>query len=369
MTGLPGLFVARDGSNNGTTPKGARIALGGLMAGNGASPLDVRAGVLVDNGGALVSGAGDMSYNVRAFRAISLVSAANGPTLGANDATVNVTTTAAPGANSRIDTIWARQHLVTGDGDTDTTVDYEIGVSQGVAAGSPAAPAIPAGAIALYNVTVTAGVTATSGLTFTRVHAWTVANGGIIPIFSSGERAALAPYEGMAIWYSPAQELQVRNSSGWVPLGGGQANPIWVSSLTASTGAITTNVETALTGFVEHGTHSRPGTGNFTYASGVLTCVKAGLYRINARVKWTTDADSFRDLNLKIDSTIITVDTVPGNGNSKLVNHIEQVFYLSAGQTLSLTCKHNGGSGISIDGSASTMPSQWSVEYLGTPAT
>src|SRR5688572_23510341 len=108
MTGKTALFVARDASANGTTPSGARLALGGLLAGNGASPLDVRPGVLVDNGGAIASGAANMSYNVRAFRAVSLVSTANGPTVGVNDATVNVVTTAAPGSNARYDLIWAK---------------------------------------------------------------------------------------------------------------------------------------------------------------------------------------------------------------------------------------------------------------------
>lgn len=219
MTGLTGLFVARDGSNNGTVPKGARQALGGLLAGNGASALDVRKGVLVDALGPVVAGTAGMSYDVRAFRAVTMTSTANGPVVVSNDATVNVTTTAAPGSNSRIDVVWCRQHLVAGDGGSDSDVTLEIGVTQGTAAASPSVPSIPTGALSLAQVTVTSGATATNTLTFTRSHAWTTGNGGVVPVYTSTERTAITPYVGMTIWYDLTKQLLVWNGTAWVSPG------------------------------------------------------------------------------------------------------------------------------------------------------
>lgn len=217
MSGLTGTWVARDGGGNGTLPKGARQAQGGLLAGNGASALDVRKGVLADASGPVVSGTAAMTYSVRSFRAVTMVTTANGPVVVANDAAVVVATTAAPGSNSRIDVIWCRQHLVAGDGGSDSDVILEIGVTQGAVAASPAVPAIPSGALSLAQVTVTAGTTATNTLTFTRSHNWTTANGGILPIYTSAERTALTPWQGMSIFYIPDLELQTWDGSAWKP--------------------------------------------------------------------------------------------------------------------------------------------------------
>ncbi len=367
MAGQVGLFVARDGSNNGTTPKGARLALGGLLSGNGAYPLDVRTGVLVDAGGVVVSGLGSMSYFVRAFCAVTAASASNGPTVVANDSSVVVATTAAPGSNSRIDVIWVRQHHVAGDGATDPDVTCEIGVTNGTAAAVPAVPAIPTGALSLAQVTVPSGTVATNTLTFTRTFKWTAANGSVIPMTTTERDALSGVYNGRVIFNETTSTLQTYISGTWVSAGGGQANPIWFGVLTATDTAITTNVETAITTWSVHAVHSRPGTGNFSYSAGVLTCLKTGMYRVDARVKWSSDPDSYRDLYLKIDGTAVVASTLPA-GAAKVSLSIDQPLYLTAGQTLSLSVKHNGGSGISVDGSATTLPSIFSVSYLGTAA-
>jgi hypothetical protein len=172
MTARTGLYVARDASNNGTTPQGARLAQSGLIEWAGPNPLDTKQGVFYDTGTPVVAGTAGMSYDVRAFVATGRLSAASGPWISANDATVNVVTTAAPGSNSRIDVIWCRQHLVAADGGADTDVILEIGVTQGTSAASPSVPSVPTGALALMKVTVPSGTLATSGLTFTRMHEW-----------------------------------------------------------------------------------------------------------------------------------------------------------------------------------------------------
>lgn len=181
-----GIFVLEDGSNTGTTAKQARRALAGLHAratGGGARP-----GVLIDDMSAVVVGKANMSYDVRPAVFVTKFSDANGPTDSASEATVNVVTTAAPGANSRIDAVYAIQRLLTADGGSGTTNVLEFGVVQGSVAASPIAPAVPAGSVRLADVTVTSGVTATSGLTYEApADLWTVANGGLIPA-SKGSR-------------------------------------------------------------------------------------------------------------------------------------------------------------------------------------
>lgn len=161
-----GLFVARDAGGNGTTAKGARLALAGLLAKN--SDGTVKVGVLADGQGPVVTGAAGMSYNVRKHVAVTKASEANGPVLVPNDGTVSVTTDPAPGSNSRIDVIYVLQPLVTGDGGSSSSVAPIIDVAKGAVAASPSVPAIPSGALELARVTVPSGTTATSGLTFTQ---------------------------------------------------------------------------------------------------------------------------------------------------------------------------------------------------------
>lgn len=180
MAGLTGLYVARDGSSNGTTPKGARLAQAGLIQWNSTTGAPAE-GVFADDMTAVVAGKANMSYDVRAFVGTNRLSASVGPVVFANDAVVNVVTTAAPGSNSRHDVIWVRQHLVASDGGADTDVILEFGVTQGTVAASPTVPAVPTGALALGRFQVTASVTATSGLTYTRIHEWIAARGGIVP--------------------------------------------------------------------------------------------------------------------------------------------------------------------------------------------
>lgn len=180
---LRGLFVQRDASNNGTSPKGARLALGGLLARTGPSGT-VQAGVLVDGMGPVVSGTsatGPMTYSVRPFVLVGKYSDAEGPTVAALDATTTLTVDDRPGTNSRIDLIWARQNQIGTDGGSGTSNQLEIGVTPGSVSGSPSAPPVPAGAVALATVPITSSTTTTSTQTFTQAHEWTAANGGVIP--------------------------------------------------------------------------------------------------------------------------------------------------------------------------------------------
>lgn len=227
MTAQTGLFVQQLADGSGTTAKGARQALAGLLAKN--TDGTVKVGVLADGLGAVVTGAAGMSYSIRKHVAVTKVSEANGPTLVANDGTVSVATDPAPGSNSRIDTIWVQQRHLAVDGGADTVNTPLFGVAKGAAAASPSAPTIPTGALELARVTVPSGTTATSGLTFTQ-GAQTSANGGRIVtawtpltlgngwvVYGSGFRSPA--------WRMVGDEVQIRGS---IKSGGGGVAPAWI---------------------------------------------------------------------------------------------------------------------------------------------
>lgn len=224
MAGLTGLHVALDGGGTGTDPRDGRHAMGAELESNGASPLEVRLGVIADTLAPVVTGTAGMSYDIRAFRAVTALSVANGPTVSTNDAPVNRTTTVAPGANSRIDLIYCRQHLFTGDGGVgaDPDNDFVFAVKQGLPGAVPVAPSVDPGELALAYVTVPAGTLATNTLTFTRAHQWTVARGGVIPVQNANDLATItAPRKGQVIFdetLSPGR-LFVWDGSIWRQVG------------------------------------------------------------------------------------------------------------------------------------------------------
>lgn len=237
MSGLASLFVTRDGSSNGTTPKGARHALGGFLLQAGDALLNARKGVLMDNGSAnVVTGHTDMSFNIRAAVFVGQSSTAQGPWVGANDATVNVVTDPAPGSNSRYDVIWVRQHLVAGDGGADSDVILEFGVEKGVVAASPAVPATPTGAVKLAEALVTAGMTATNTATITQKFDWTVARGGVLPIFTAAQLASLTPHTGQVIYDNTEGVVKVWEGAAWAQLARGvESVQVGASAATVTT--------------------------------------------------------------------------------------------------------------------------------------
>lgn len=275
MTAERGAFVQRDGSNNGMTPKGARLAQGGMLARNGDSPLSVRRGVLWDGGGAVVAGTSGWSYQVRAHVAVAMATSTNGPTPVPVSAPVTVATDPAPGANSRIDVIWIRQKLVAGDGGSESTNESEIGVTKGSVAASPGVPSIPTGALALAQVIVTSGAASTSALTITRVHRWTAAAGGVIRVESSTERSEIT-LEGTVIHYVPDNVHQTLVGGTWKSVGGATSVRRRVMR-TATNQSIGNSSTVALTNWETYSANTDAGD-LFSVSGGTFTCVTPGQY-------------------------------------------------------------------------------------------
>lgn len=214
MTAYPGLGVTGNGVGV-VTPTAHKLAQSGLIVKTGGAANAIRAGVFYGGTDAIVSGTGTMSYNVGAFTAALSRGGSSGTVLLANDGTVNIATTAAPGSNSRIDTVYVWQREFSLDGTDSNPV---IGVAQGTAAASPTAPSLAAfpGALALANITVPAGVTATNtGTTIAQVAPFTATAGGIIAFRTTTERdAATVGLNQKCVVLSNGAEYQ-KTASGW----------------------------------------------------------------------------------------------------------------------------------------------------------
>lgn len=179
----------------------------------------IRPGLLWDGNATVVSGKANMSYDVRAFSIVTSRGATSGAMKWANDATVNVVTTAAPGSNSRYDVVyaWHREYAIDG-----SNSDPVIGVIQGTAAASPTVPALTSfpGAVELARILVPAGVTATnSGTTITQTAPFTATAGGVIPFRNSTERDAGSYIENQLGWLLDSHLLQSYSGSGWAAVG------------------------------------------------------------------------------------------------------------------------------------------------------
>lgn len=162
-----------------TTPLEHKIAQAGGVVKTTAGA--IRPGLFWAGNPTIVTGTAGMAYAVAIFTCASTRGVTTGALLWANDGTVNVSTTAAPGSNSRIDIIYAWHREFALDG---VNSDPVIGVVQGTSAAIPTAPSLAAfpGAIELARATVSAGATATNGgsVVITQTAPFTASSGGTV---------------------------------------------------------------------------------------------------------------------------------------------------------------------------------------------
>ena len=136
----------------------ARRDMSGLFVCDKTTMLPI-AGILDRSQDNLVTGNGDsMSVTVHPFNAVLN---RYGALLIQNDGNVKVPLAAAPSANSRIDVVFVKQQETRSPMSDDS--DFPVfGVAQGVAAATPVAPSVPAGALALAQELLTTGVSNTA---------------------------------------------------------------------------------------------------------------------------------------------------------------------------------------------------------------
>lgn len=173
-----------------------------------------RVGILPAHYNPLVTGTAGMSYQVAAFNAVTSRSG-NGVEFIANDGATSVATTAAPGANSRIDVIWVRPLFTTyADGSSDPV----FGVTQGAPAASPSKPAIPAGALELATAVVLSTTTQTSTAVITQTHPYTAMEGGTVSVRNATELAGWTPADGAMAYQMDVGQTYQRFGSAWIPV-------------------------------------------------------------------------------------------------------------------------------------------------------
>lgn len=148
------------------------------------------AGILDRSQDNLVTGnSNSMSVTVHPFNAVLN---RYGALLIQNDGNVNVPLQAAPSANSRIDVVYVKQHEKRApmSDDSDSPV---FGVAKGIVATTPVAPSVPAGALALAQVLLPAGVsnTAASGVIIKQLYVGAALKGDKLLVQTSAQRDAL----------------------------------------------------------------------------------------------------------------------------------------------------------------------------------
>jgi hypothetical protein len=375
------LHIAATAAPLGTQPIDARLAMNGLIANannGGAYPLGARPGLFYDANGAGGSVVGTtatspMTYNVRQFVGVAqlLGTATSGLALFANDGTVTVNTTAAPGSNSRIDVIWVRQHALAADGGADADNILEIGVTQGTAAASPTVPTIPTGAMALAQAVILSTTTQTSTAVITQVSNFTSTSGSAIPVRSAAERNALNQYDGLEVDRLDLNIKERSNGTSWLaeaphlPQQDLLNRPRRILLRSPSTVSLANNVLTGVTSWVADAGDDGNGTG-LSLSGTFITATYAGLYRVDLAISFPAGAGSgiWRILLLKngtlgppaTGTTVGQIDT-PTTGQTILL--LSTLVFLAASDTLQPAAFQNSGSAQTITGV------RWAVEWTG----
>nr|DAZ79717.1 MAG TPA: protein of unknown function (DUF4815) [Caudoviricetes sp.] len=167
----------------------ARRDMSGLFVCDNTTMMPI-AGILDRSQDNLVTGnSNSMSVTVHPFNAVLN---RYGALLVQNDGNANVPLPAAPSANSRIDVVYMKQNE-TRSPMSDSSDDPTFGVAKGVAAATPVAPAVPAGALALAQILLPAGVsnTAAGGVVITQTYVGAALKGDKLLVQTSAQRDAL----------------------------------------------------------------------------------------------------------------------------------------------------------------------------------
>lgn len=163
----------------------------------------------------LVTGdSNSMSVTVHPFNAVLN---RYGALLLQNDGNVNVSLPAAPSANSRIDVVYMKQNE-TRYPMSDSSDSPTFGVAKGVAAATPVAPAVPAGALALAQILLPAGVsnTAAGGVVITQTYVGAALKGDKLLVQTSEQRDAITHVPEGTVLHNVADSCDyVRKGGKW----------------------------------------------------------------------------------------------------------------------------------------------------------
>lgn len=162
----------------------------------------------------VTSNSNSMSVTVHPFNAVLN---RYGALLIQNDGNVQVPLNAAPSTNSRIDVVYVKQHETRSPMSDGSDVPA-FGVAKGTAAAVPVAPAVPAGALALAQVLLPAGVsnTAASGVVVTQTYIGAALKGDMLQVQTSAQRDALTSVPSGTLLHNVADGCDyVRKGDKW----------------------------------------------------------------------------------------------------------------------------------------------------------
>lgn len=211
-----------------------RLAMAGLIAGQSSS-IAARTGVMWGPGTTSIitgtSATGTMTVNVGVHHWVASRAAADGVYLGAKESSTTLNIAAAPGTNSRIDVVYAKQNDSGSTISPDGSTGELYGVVTGTAAASPTKPSLSGivGAVEIGTVTVAAGATSTAGagVTINNTAPLTVARGADIPVRNQAERDALTTFPWLTVKRLDTGNVEARNvgNTAWVTLYSSTATP------------------------------------------------------------------------------------------------------------------------------------------------
>lgn len=191
----------------------ARHDMSGLFVCDNTTMMPVP-GILDRSQDNLVTGnSNSMSVTVHPFNAVLN---RYGALLLQNDGNVNVALSAAPSANSRIDVVYVKQNESRSPMSDGSDVPM-FGVVKGTAAATPVAPSVPAGALALAQVLLPAGVsnTAAAGVVITQTYIGAALKGDMLRVQTSAQRNALTHVPEGTLLHNVADNCDyVRTPSG-----------------------------------------------------------------------------------------------------------------------------------------------------------
>lgn len=197
----------------------ARRDMSGLFVCNKTTMMPIE-GILDRSQDNLVTGNSDsMSVMVHPFNAVLN---RYGALLIQNDGNVKVPLNAAPSANSRIDVVYVKQNEARSPMSDSSDVPA-FGVAKGVAAATPVAPSVPAGALALAQVLLPAGVsnTAAAGVVITQTYIGAALKGDMLRVQTSAQRDALTGVPEGTLLHNVADGCDyVRRDNAWMPYNG-----------------------------------------------------------------------------------------------------------------------------------------------------
>jgi hypothetical protein len=326
--------------------------LGGLVVSASGVP---RAGIFPNSVANLITGRADLKVDIGIFQ--SALVRGGAARFSGNDASATVPAAAltAPGSNTKYAVFYQKQNETAAGDATNTSV---IDAVQGNAFSSlPTALAdaralLPAGALELGHVALTAGATATNAMTITQTYPYTAAAGGIVLFRTIAD---------MKLWTTaiPGQRASIIGAKGVWEWDGTIWCPMFNTRLEYT--AVVNVPNAPIPSFAYPNTPTFVSTGSSAIASEFLTpvtggwtVVKSGIYLMGGPIfldisgtKQTIDTRSF--VEQVVNGSVVYRNNFYSGPSEDVNTLIFPPLALTAGQTLTLNYFQSDGTTVTVN--------------------